>query len=235
MDIHNSSFTINSPNTGSGNDKIAFLESSKASEPSTTVSSDIAKSYLEDESENIADDASKTDFHLAGHQPRSRTRKQSDPFRVHNCKDRLPPLETEQQFRVAVTRCARGGDSMERNPSNGKFLKPGLGSAQNVPTLSPLIFEVKPIIISSSPVMKLHSSARAKGVGHRRTAAEVDAFFTRLSTPKYIRGKVSKGKRTGDHTEQMRCEATKGLSVNVIRTRSSSTARSGSRLPSAEK
>lgn len=36
--------------------------------------------------------------------------------------------------------------------------------------------------------MKAYSYAKTKGTEGRRTAAEIDAFFTRLSTPKYIKG-----------------------------------------------
>ncbi len=36
--------------------------------------------------------------------------------------------------------------------------------------------------------MKTYSSAKIKGVEGRRTPAEVDAFFIRLSTPKHIKG-----------------------------------------------
>ncbi|VDK65539.1 unnamed protein product [Onchocerca ochengi] len=178
-------------------------------------------------------------LHLTKHQPRSRTRncKSSNPFRVHNCKDRLPSLETEQQFRIAVKKCPRGGDSMERNPSNGKFpeMYPGVEVARNVPSLPPLVFKTKPVIISSSPEMKTYSSAKIKGVEGRRTPAEVDAFFIRLSTPKHIKGKVSKEKKIGTCVQQSsaahhcRCDATKGLHVNVVRTRSNSIIRSGSR------
>nr|CRZ25725.1 Bm5955 [Brugia malayi] len=231
MDIDNHSLIKENPlNSEYGHERISFGESGKVNEPSSSLSRNILGTFMEDR-ENATDCASEVNLHLAEHQPRSRTRncKPSDPLYVHNCSDRLPPLETEQQFRIAVTKCARGGDSMERN-SNA-----GMGVARDVPNLSPLIFKSKPIIISSSPVMKACSSEKTKGVEGRRTAAEVDAFFTRLSTPKYINGKVSKEKKIGERIQQVsatqrrRCEATKGLCLNVVRTRNNSAVRCGNR------
>ncbi|KAK6101185.1 hypothetical protein QQG55_3640 [Brugia pahangi] len=184
MDIDNHSLIKENPlNSEYEHERISFGESGKVNEPSSSLSRNILGSFMEEDRENATDCASEVNLHLAEHQPRSRTRncKPSDPLHVHNCSDRLPPLETEQQFRIAVTKCARGGDSME----------PGMGVARDVPNLSPLIFKSKPIIISSSPVMKACSSEKTKGVEGRRTAAEVDAFFTRLSTPKYINGSLT--------------------------------------------
>uniref|UniRef100_A0A8R1U0Z3 Uncharacterized protein n=1 Tax=Onchocerca volvulus TaxID=6282 RepID=A0A8R1U0Z3_ONCVO len=209
MDIHNCSLIDqNFSNTENEREKISFGESRERNEPSlSSESSNTLKIFVEDDRENIIRD----------------TPKSSNPFRVHNCKDRLPSLETEQQFRIAVKKCPRGGDSMERNPSNGKF--PEMYRT----------YLTKPVIISSSPEMKTYSSAKIKGVEGRRTPAEVDAFFIRLSTPKHIKGKVSKEKKIGTCVQQSsaahhcRCDATKGLHVNVVRTRSNSIIRSGSR------
>ncbi|EJD75090.1 hypothetical protein LOAG_17701 [Loa loa] len=263
MDIDNHSLiNQSSSNTENGRKEISFGENRKGSEPSSSsVSTNTSQTFMEEERENAIDDVSEANLHLTEHQSRSQTRnnKLSDPLCVHNCNDRLPPLETEQQFRTAVTRCARGGDSMERNSSHVDT-----GVARDVPNISPLMLKTKPVIISSSPVMKTSSSTKAKGVEGRRTATEVDAFFTRLSTPKCIKGsltffrlssikylqfvnivwscnklflllgKVSKEKKIGDRVQQVsvaqrrRYEATKGLSVNVVRTRSNSAVRSGS-------
>lgn len=38
--------------------------------------------------------------------------------------------------------------------------------------------------------MKASSSLKTKAVERRRTPAEADAFFTRLSTPKYVKGSI---------------------------------------------
>ncbi|OZC11549.1 hypothetical protein X798_01407 [Onchocerca flexuosa] len=242
MDIHNCPlFDQNFSNTENEHEKISFGESSKGKEPSLSSEfSNTLKIFVRDDRENIISGTPKVDVHLTKHQPRSRTRncKPSDPFRVHNCRDRLPSLETEQQFRIAVTKCPRGGDSLERNPSNGKKIPDtyyDVEVVRNVPNLPPLVFKTKPVIISSSPEMKTYSSAKVRNVEGRKTPAEIDAFFTRLSTPKYIRGKVSKEKKVGNCVQQLsaahhcRCDATKGLHVNVVRTRSNSIVRSGSR------
>ncbi|CAG9539595.1 unnamed protein product [Cercopithifilaria johnstoni] len=223
MDIHDYSLINRNPsNTRNGRQEISFGENGERNGPSSSsASKNTLRTFMKDDTENDTYGASMVNLPLARHEPRSRTRK-SDPLRMHNCNDCLPPLETEQQFRVAVTKCARGGDSME----------PGTGMAQEVPNLSPLILKTKPIIISSSPIMKVYSFAKEK---RRKTAAEIDAFFTRLSTPKHINGKVSKEKKIGAGIQQMSIaqrrsgEATKGLRVNVVRTRSNSSVRSGTR------
>ncbi|VDK67899.1 unnamed protein product [Litomosoides sigmodontis] len=223
MSIHDYSLIKrNLSNTRNGHEEIPYEESSGRNEPSSSsMSENTLKTFMKDDTENDTCDALKMDLPLEEHHPRSRTRK-SEPLHVHNSNDCLPPLETEQQFRVAVTKCAKGGDSMERVSSAGA------GVAREVPSLSPLIFRTKPIIISSSPIMKDYSSVNEK----RKTAAEIDAFFTRLSTPKHIKGKVSKEKKIVARAQQMSLaqqrngETTKGLRVNVIRTRSNSIARS---------
>ncbi|KAM3723829.1 Adhesion cell surface protein [Dirofilaria immitis] len=214
MDVHNCSLIIhNSANTENKYKKISSGKNSRENEPSLSSEfPNILKTFMEDDRENITDRISRVNLHSAEHRPRSRIRncKPSDPFHVHNCKDRLPSLETEQQFRIAITRCARGGDSVERNPSNSKF-SDGMRVTPNVLSLPPLIFKTKPVVISSSPMMT-DFSATAKSVESRRTVG-VDTSFTHLSTPKYIKGKVRKDKKIGDCVQQMRCNATKGLHV----------------------
>uniref|UniRef100_A0A0R3S6P8 Uncharacterized protein n=1 Tax=Elaeophora elaphi TaxID=1147741 RepID=A0A0R3S6P8_9BILA len=135
-------------------------------------------------------------------------------------------------------------------------MEPGRRVTREIPDLSPTVLDTIPIIIASSPTMKA-SVGKKNRAENRRTAAEIDAFFTRLSTPKYIKGsftpklfrcvfsliffklsvisgKVSKDKKVEDRVQLMsaaqrrRYEATKGLSVNVVRTRSNSVVRSGS-------
>ncbi|VBB29185.1 unnamed protein product [Acanthocheilonema viteae] len=229
MDIHDYLLINQNPsNIRNGYKEISSGENSERNEPSSSAASKNILKTMEDDTENDNCDASKVNLSLVKHQPRNRIRK-CDPLRIHNFNDCLPPLESEQQFRMAVTKCARGGDSME----------PGTGVTRKVPKLSPLILKTKPIIISSSPTMKAaYSSAREK---RRKTAAEIDAFFTRLSTPKHIKGKVPKEKKIGSRaqqvstTQQHNGEATKGLRVNVVRTRSNSTIRSGTHSSSIGK
>ncbi|CAG9536647.1 unnamed protein product [Cercopithifilaria johnstoni] len=147
-----------------------------------------------------------------GHLSRSRTRVAHEPIRVRNtqgrvkCGDGLPSIESESRFRQSLTRRPKGGDSLDRDvtKSEGKEndeiwtvitkkpepvlqFAPCLRSRvatkkmQSSPTTSATHF-TKP----SKTGQSKHGGSNVLPAPRRRTEAEREAFFRRLSTPKTV-------------------------------------------------
>ncbi|VDK85441.1 unnamed protein product [Litomosoides sigmodontis] len=147
-----------------------------------------------------------------GHVSRSRTRAVHEPIRVRNAQGRvkggdgLPPIESENRFRQSLTRRPKGGDSLDRDVTkaegkeNGEIwtvvakkpepvleFAPCLRSrvaakkGQSTPTASVTHF-TRPLRTMQSK----HSGSDVLPAPRRRTEAEREAFFRRLSTPKTI-------------------------------------------------
>ncbi|EFO16805.2 hypothetical protein LOAG_11698 [Loa loa] len=140
-----------------------------------------------------------------GHVSRPRTRGTHEPVRVRNTQGRakgadgLPPIESESRFRQSLTRRPKGSDSLDRDVTKAT----GKENRDEIWTLTakkpePLL-EFAPCLRSRVAAKKVQSathSTRSPKTGQstqgvhpaprRRTEAEREAFFRRLSTPKTV-------------------------------------------------
>ncbi|KAL3993739.1 hypothetical protein ACH3XW_18815 [Acanthocheilonema viteae] len=148
-----------------------------------------------------------------GHVSRPRTRVAHEPIRVRNTPgivkngDSLPPVESESRFRQSLTRRPKGGDSLDRDvtKAEGKendeiwtvVAKKPESILEFAPCLRSRVAAKK--VQSTTPTISGTHFTRPTKTGHskhggsdilpaprRRTEAEREAFFRRLSTPKTI-------------------------------------------------
>uniref|UniRef100_A0A8R1TKU9 Uncharacterized protein n=2 Tax=Onchocerca TaxID=6281 RepID=A0A8R1TKU9_ONCVO len=146
----------------------------------------------------------------SSHVSRPRTRIAHEPIRVRNTQkkvkgaDGLPPIESESRFRQSLTRRPKGGDSLDRDVTKATEKQSG-DEIWTVVTKKPdPVLEFAPCLRSRVAAKKMQSTSTthftrpskigqskigggdASSVPHRRTEAEREAFFRRLSTPKAI-------------------------------------------------
>uniref|UniRef100_A0AAF5RWA5 Uncharacterized protein n=1 Tax=Wuchereria bancrofti TaxID=6293 RepID=A0AAF5RWA5_WUCBA len=141
----------------------------------------------------------------SGHVSRSRTREAHEPVRVRNTQGRvkgtdgLPPIESESRFRQSLTRRPKGGDSLDRDVT--KAVGKENDEIWTVVTKKPEpVLEFASCLRSRVAAKKVQSTSthftgppntgQAKQdilkAPRRRTEAEREAFYRRLSTPKTV-------------------------------------------------
>ncbi|VIO94464.1 Uncharacterized protein BM_BM9827 [Brugia malayi] len=141
----------------------------------------------------------------SGHVSRSRTREAHEPVRVRNTQGRvkgangLPPIESESRFRQSLTRRPKGGDSLDRDVT--KAVGKENDEIWTVVTKKPEpVLEFASCLRSRVAAKKVQSTSThftglpntgqtkqdARKAPRRRTEAEREAFYRRLSTPKTV-------------------------------------------------
>uniref|UniRef100_A0A0R3RXK7 PP1-binding domain-containing protein n=1 Tax=Elaeophora elaphi TaxID=1147741 RepID=A0A0R3RXK7_9BILA len=146
------------------------------------------------------------------HISRPRIRAPHEPIRVRNTQGRvkggdgLPPIESESRFRQSLTRRPKGGDSLDRGVTKAEGNENDeiwtVVAKKPEPVLefaSCLRSRVAAKKMQSTPIKSATQSTRPPKtrqskhggsdvlpVARRRTEAEREAFFRRLSTPKTI-------------------------------------------------